>query len=190
MSQKPQLPPLDDASFREALNQSAQLLQSNRAEEAFDLLSQLHEQRPDDPEVTVNLGGALIMRAKWRQAARLLEPATRRHPDHVMLWINLAAAQLGHLELAGPQQQRRAIASYERALALDPKAPNVHYHLGLIHKEQGKLPEAIGYFRQALAVNPGDRDAARWIQRLEQILAQVESQKKQGEQAEAEDGAS
>jgi tetratricopeptide (TPR) repeat protein len=181
MNPSTQLPPLDDASFRDVLNQSARFLQSNRAEEAFALLSQLHAQRPDDPEVAVNLGGALILQAKWRQAVRVLEPAAQRHPQHVMLWINLAAAQLGHLDLAGPQQQRRAIAAYERALALDPKAPNVHYHLGLIHKEQGKLPEAIGYFRQALAINPADRDAAHWIKRLEHILEQVKGQEQPGD---------
>jgi tetratricopeptide (TPR) repeat protein len=42
----------------------------------------------------------------------------------------------------------------------------VHYHLGLIYKERGDLSRALAYFQEALAVNPNDRDALHWIERL------------------------
>jgi hypothetical protein len=62
---------------------------------------------------------------------RVLSKAAELHPDNAMLWSNLGAAHLGRLELAGPQQQQRAIGAYARALEVDPAVHNVNYHLGL-----------------------------------------------------------
>ena len=91
-----------------------------------------------------------------------------------MLWTNLAAAHLGRLETSGPKQQQQAITAYEQALRADPKAPNVHYHLGLIYKEQGNLSRASALFQRALEVNPNDKDAQHWLDRLsEAIVAQA-----------------
>ena len=89
-----------------------------------------------------------------------------------MLWTNLAAAELGVLESSGPQQQDRAIETYQQALTLNPVAENVHYHLGLIYKERGELTRATAMFRRALEVDPTDRDAQRWIDRLDSVMRQ------------------
>jgi tetratricopeptide (TPR) repeat protein len=94
----------------------------------------------------------------------------------VMLWTNLAAAQLGNLETAGPKQQDRAIAAYERALALDPEAPNVHYHLGLIYKERGELNRASAFFQRALEVQPDDKDARYWLEQIAKTPAPRDQQ--------------
>jgi tetratricopeptide (TPR) repeat protein len=101
-----------------------------------------------------------------------------------MLWTNLAAAQLGRLEVAGPRQQEKAIAAYQMALKADPEAPNVHYHLGLIYKERGELNRAGAFFQRALEVNPGDRDAQLWLHRITQLL-HAEQQQRQEQQEEA-----
>ena len=126
----------------------------------------LYEQAPGNPDVAINLGGAYILLRKWNKAERVLSKAAELHPDNAMIWINLGAAHLGDLELSGPQQQRRAIRAYERALSADPQAPNVHYHLGLIYKDQRNWERAAEYFALALEVNPQDRDAQRWLERL------------------------
>ncbi|MCB0145506.1 MAG: hypothetical protein KDE50_36820, partial [Caldilineaceae bacterium] len=52
-----------------------------------------------------------------------------------------------------------------------PKAPNVHYHLGLIFKERGDLANAQRYFQGALDVNPADRDARLWLDRINAVHA-------------------
>jgi len=96
-----------------------------------------------------------------------------------MLWANMAAAQLGRLETAGPKQQEKAIEAYYRALRADPSAPNVHYHLGLIYKKRGELNRACAMFQRALEVNPGDRDARFWLDRLAAYL--LEAQKEAGD---------
>ncbi len=162
----------DHEEFRRQLRASARLLQENRPGEALELLHPLHKLAPADPDVAINLGGAYILQRKWNRAVAVLSKAVEVHPQNVMLWMNLGAAYLGNLQLAGPKHQRDAIAAYKRALEIDPQAPNVHYHLGLIYKERGELEEALTYFQQAYDIQPRDRDAHYWVQRLTTLLAQ------------------
>lgn len=153
--------------FQRAVNEGAWLLRQNRPAEAIARLLPLYELAPANPDVAINLGGAYILQSKWNKAERVLSRAAELHPDNVMIWMNLGAAHLGRLELAGPKQQLRAIRAYERALAIDPHTPNAHYHLGLIHKDRGEFDKAAANFQRALEVNPADKDARRWLDALE-----------------------
>ncbi|MBV7337648.1 tetratricopeptide repeat protein [Chloroflexi bacterium TSY] len=163
---------MSQIELHQILGMSAQLLSQNRADEALEILIPLYEVSPDNLDVAINLGGAYILLQQWRKAVRVLEPASRQYPDNAMIWANLGAAYLGPLETAGPRQQTRAIEAYERAIKADPKAPNVHYHLGLIYADQKKLIPAHHYFQQALDVNPQDRDAQRWLTRITRAIAE------------------
>lgn len=172
---------IEPAEFQRILNESAHLLRQNQGSAAADLLVPLHEERPTDPDVAINLGGAYILQRKWNRAVKVLGKAAVANPDNVMLWTNLGAAELGTLETAGPRQQDRAIRAYERALQVDPTAPNVHYHLGLIYKERGELMRASAFFQRALEVNANDSDARYWIDRLNRIS--IEQQRAQNSDA-------
>lgn len=162
----------ESVDFQQMLNNSAHFLRQNRPSEAVQLLEPLHEEQPTHPDVAINLGGAYILQRKWNKAVKILGKAAVANPENAMLWINLAAAELGNLQTAGPRQQDRAIRAYERALQVDPSAPNVHYHLGLIYKERGELMRASAFFQRALEVNPSDKDARHWIDRLQQLSIQ------------------
>lgn len=166
--------PLPD-NFQQTINESAQLLQQNRPSEAAARLEPLHLLAPTHPDIAINLGGAFILQRKWSRAVRVLTKAAEANPENVMLWINLGAAQLGNLQTAGPQQQARAIRAYEKALQLDPVAPNVYYHLGLIYQDQGNFDRAIAMFQRALEVRPSDTDARYWIDRLTNFKATVQN---------------
>lgn len=177
--------------FRQALNESARLLSQNRPGEALQKLRPLYEEAPDDPDVAINLSGVYILQRRWKRAIDVLAAATRVHPGNAMLWTNLAAAQLGRLETAGPKQQEKAMEAYYRALRADPSAPNVHYHLGLIYKQRGELNRACAMFQRALEVNPGDRDAAYWLDRLAAYLLEAQKEGKgDGRQASDAEGES
>jgi len=165
------------AELNRALRESARYLHQDRPVEALDKLLPFYEAGICDPDLAINIGGSYILQRKWNKAVKVLSEATRIYDENVMLWINLAAAHLGRLETAGPRQQQRAIQAYERALQLDPKTPNVHYHLGLIHKERGELNRACAFFQQALEVNPADKDAAQWLEYLEKISLAVSKEK-------------
>jgi tetratricopeptide (TPR) repeat protein len=184
-SNEPDLP----VDFYQRLNESAQLLALNRPGEAIDYLLELYDLAPEHPDVLINLSGAYILQAKWSRAVSLLQKAVATHPDNAMLWTNMGAAQLGRLELAGPQQQEKAIEAYQRALRADPTAPNVHYHLGLIYKERGELNRAGAFFQRALEVNPGDRDAQHWLDRIGKLLAQEQRERDNDDRHDSDSGA-
>ena len=163
----------NEEEVRQLLLESARHLQQNEPKEAELLLEPLYAADPGNLDAAINLGGAYILQRKWSKAVDVLRSATSAHPENAMLWVNLAAAELGQLETAGPQHQEKAMAAYAKALELDPGAPNVNYQLGLIHKERGELDEAAAMFRKALQVNPADRDARLWLDRIEQVQAEL-----------------
>jgi tetratricopeptide (TPR) repeat protein len=160
--------PTSPTDLQSTINASARLLHQNRPGEAAALLEPFYPQNPTHPDLAINLGGAYILQRKWDRAARILAKAADANPDNVMLWVNLGAAYLGNLQTAGPKQQERAIHAYQRALAIDPTAPNVHYHLGLIYKDRGEFDQAATFFQHAIAVQPADRDARYWLDQLAQ----------------------
>lgn len=163
---------MDEIEFKRQLNESAQLLSQNRPGEAEEKLQPLYVEAPEHPDVLINLSGAYILQSKWDKAVKLLNKAVKAHPANSMLWMNLGAAHLGRLETAGPKQQEKAIEAYQRAIQVHAEVPNAHYHLGLIYKERGELTRATAFFQRALEVNPADRDARYWLDRLSALLQQ------------------
>lgn len=153
---------------QELSNQGASDLRQGNVENAVSRLRQAYTLLPHDVAVAINLGGALIMCKQYTQAAEVLERALEQEPDNEMIWTNLGAAYLGNPLLAGDEAQQKAIAAFERAIALNPVAPNVHYNLALIHRDRGEIDRAMQRFRQAIQANPQDRDARRALERLSQ----------------------
>ena len=147
------------------LNEGARLLRSQRPAEALPPLQQAHELQPDDPDIAITLSGALVMANKWRKAVAFLEGAVELHPDNARLWLNLAAAYLGRLELSSRTRQDQAIEAYEQAIALDPVVPSAHYNIGLIYAEQKSWEQAADWFQATLRANPADKDAAYWLKK-------------------------
>jgi tetratricopeptide (TPR) repeat protein len=152
---------------RRLLNQGARLLQQGKAQEALPILERAHRLDEASVPALINLGGAYVMASRHREAIPLLEAASEAEPDNAMIWTNLGAAYLGNPLLASDEQQKQSIAAFEKALALDPAAPNVHYNLGLIFVDRQDHDLAQAAFRQAIQTNPLDRDAHHWLQKLQ-----------------------
>ncbi|MFO7698319.1 MAG: tetratricopeptide repeat protein [Anaerolineae bacterium] len=148
------------------MSEGARLLAAKRPGEALVLLARAWELDPQNADAAINLGGAFILQGKHKLAVPVLEAASRLEPDNPMVWTNLAAAYLGKLPFASPEQQDRAIAAYERVLALEPRTAHVHYNLGLIYLQRQDPSRASMHFRHALATDPDDRDARLWLERI------------------------
>jgi tetratricopeptide (TPR) repeat protein len=156
------------------LAEGARLLGQRRPGEAATQLERAATLLPDNADVAINLAGAYVLQRRYALAVSTLERAKDLAPTNPMIWVNLAAAYLGRLEISGPQQQDRAIAAYERALELDPHAPNVHYNLGLIYKDRKDWQRAQGEFRLALETDPGDSDAHYWLDQIASMAVEDE----------------
>ena len=167
MTQQARTPRGDKEKFHQALSQGARLLEKGKAQEAIPYLQRAHALDPESVPALINLGGAYVMSNRHKEAIPLLEAARDAEPGNAMIWINLGAAYLGNPVLATGEQQLQAIRAFEKALELDPVAPSVHYNLGLIFVDRQEPDLALAAFRQALQANPRDRDARRWIQKLE-----------------------
>lgn len=154
---------------RALLREGTELLHDGQAAQAAIRLEEAVRLLPDEPDAAVNLGGAYIVQRRHNKAVAVLEAASQRHPDHAMLWVNLAAAYLGTLEISGPQQQARAIAAFQRALAIDADTPYADYNLGLIYQDRGELDLARRHFERSLEILPGDRNARYWLEKLEEL---------------------
>jgi tetratricopeptide (TPR) repeat protein len=158
-----------EKQFKDQLIRGTRLLNRGKATEALPLLERAHKLKPDHFEAMLNLGGAYIMAGRFKLAVPVLEKASALYPDQPQLWVNLGAAYLGNPILANDDKQLKALDAFNRALALDPYAPNVEYNIGLIHRDRGELNLAINAFKRALATNPHDRDARNLIERLENL---------------------
>jgi tetratricopeptide (TPR) repeat protein len=149
-----------------SLNEGVRLLKQGKAEEAVPHLEQARQLDGESVPVLLTLAGAYIMTGQHPDAIPLLERAIEIEPDNAMVWTNLGAAYLGNRILATAEQQLQAIAAFEKALELNPRAPHVHYNLGLVFADRNEADLAIAAFRQATKVNPLDDDARLWLRKL------------------------
>ncbi|MCL4263780.1 MAG: tetratricopeptide repeat protein [Anaerolineae bacterium] len=156
------------SQFEAYFRRGTELLHEGKAAQAAPLLQKAYDLQPDHVDTAVNLSGAYILTNKFRQAVPILEALTTRYPDNPAIWTNLGAAYLGNPILAEDADQRKAIAAFEQALALDPIAPNVAYNIGLVYRDRREQEQAIVWFQRALQVNPDDRHAQRLLSQLSQ----------------------
>lgn len=156
----------DSNEFRELLIKGTRLLRKGKAAKAVPLLQQAYESQPDHLDAALNYGGALILTGQFRKAIPVLEALREREPKNAMVWTNLGAAYLGNPVLATDDQQEQAIEAFEKALAIDPRAPSVAYNLGLIHRDREDYQEAIRWLQRALQTNPSDQHARSLLKRL------------------------
>ncbi|MCA9873324.1 MAG: tetratricopeptide repeat protein [Ardenticatenaceae bacterium] len=153
-------------SVKKLLVRGTELLHRGDAEQAARLLEKAYELDSLNPDVALNLGGAYILQKKFGQAVAILEPLSQLEPYNAMVWTNLGAAYLGNPILARDEEHEKAIAAFERALEINPVAPNVAYNLGLIFRDRREYERAKFWFQQAIQANPHDQDARQLLARL------------------------
>ena len=84
---------------------------------------------------------------------RLPEGAGDSTPEPPALW-----STWGRFTTACASSRRPRSTTW-RAIEADPGYPLAQFNLGNLYDEQGRLPEALEYYRRALALNPHYADA-------------------------------
>lgn len=97
-----------------------------------------------------NLGVALLEQYKAKDAVESFQRSLTINPDLRLAQINLAIALY---YLPDPDAAKHAA---EKALTNDPRAPQLHYILGLIARTDNRYDDAIKEFQSVLAVDSED----------------------------------
>lgn len=90
------------------------------------------------------MGQAYISMRKYSDAVQWLQKAVDVQPKLTQNQMNLAECRIGLKEYDDARTVLNAI------VADNPKFPKAHYHLGLLHENQGKLQEAIAEYQREI----------------------------------------
>ncbi|AVH63800.1 tetratricopeptide repeat protein [Nostoc sp. 'Peltigera membranacea cyanobiont' N6] len=112
------------------------------------LYHQALEVIPDDAQIHLQLGNALVRQNRLSDAIATYQTALQFHPNNFEIHLELAKA------LEKDQKSDEAIASYQRAIELNPDYSWSHKHLGDILAERGQLSGASLSYRRALQLQP------------------------------------
>jgi tetratricopeptide (TPR) repeat protein len=142
---------LDDKNLR--IRVGTMLVQLNyeqgKLDDALAIATVLNQLAPDDPDVLY-----IVYRTHSALAARALSTLAKDGPNSARLHEVLAESHASDNDFAG------AIAEYEKALAIDPTLPGVHFELGqaiLRNKvDEDARAQAEQQFSAALVENPYD----------------------------------
>ena len=77
-----------------------------------------------------------------------LEDEVVRNPQNASAWV-----QLGNAYFDADQHQK-AIAAYEKSLAIEPDNPNVWTDLGVMYRQDKQPEKAVAMFSKAMAMDP------------------------------------
>ncbi|MCP4693926.1 MAG: tetratricopeptide repeat protein, partial [Desulfobacterales bacterium] len=114
---------------------------------------------PLDPEITalVNRGVALMGQFEYEAARKEFRKAADRAPENQEIQVNLAIAILNRQERG---DESAALSKLARVLEKKPDHPRALYCSGLLELHAGRPEQALAYFNQVLALDPGDMEAA------------------------------
>ncbi|MCC4621220.1 BCSC C-terminal domain-containing protein [Xanthomonas cassavae CFBP 4642] len=127
------------------LRQVDALRELGNLEGAYDALSPILAQQPDNRDAQAALARLYAAAGDQRQALALYQQILQRHPDHLdtlTAAANSAAAQ---------SDLRNAERYLQRALAQAPESPDVLAAAGRAYRSAGKNRKAEQYFRASLA---------------------------------------
>ena len=115
--------------------------------------------QPGNAEVHIELGHVYRQLGRSTKAVECYKTAIRCTPSaQAYNCLGVILKDLGDNKLA--------LASYRRALRLEPDYESAHYNIGLVLDESGDLETAIAHYQRTLKLKPG---AIKTIHSLERI---------------------
>jgi tetratricopeptide (TPR) repeat protein len=164
-------PRLDETEVLLALS----YFDTGQLQRAIPLLEKAYQRKKDDPDVAAHLGLAYLREQQADKALVVLSHWAEIQPDSPeALYYKGKAAQyvasntFARLTKVAPDSYRTfqleaemlrqrglapaAINEYKKAIAQKPDAAGLHYALGTLYREVGRLDEALAEFNQELRI--------------------------------------
>lgn len=117
----------------EDLQQAIQLYQHGQFDQAAELLSKVSQSSPDNAEVRLWFGKALLKIRKWDESVRQMEKAASLEPNNAIYYLWLGRACGGRAShsswFTAPGWARRVLKSFETAQNLAPSNLDVRFDL-------------------------------------------------------------
>ncbi|KKD39569.1 FkbM family methyltransferase [Limnoraphis robusta] len=131
-----------------------------RLSEAVDCYQKVLALQPNSVAVLNNLGYTLQQQGKWEEAIAYYQQVLALQPNCVEAEVNLENALYAQGKLSPEKQSDSATKNY---------------HLGVTRQQQGDLTTALGYYRQAIAIQPDLPDAHYQLGVIQESLGELEA---------------
>ncbi|MDH7483695.1 MAG: tetratricopeptide repeat protein [Spirochaetales bacterium] len=146
-----------DTLFKEAYD----FIQMGKEEEGLAKAREFVERYPNVWNGWFLVGWACRRLKRWEEGADAFSRAISLGASEVDVYNELAICQMERGDL------KTARRNLEHALRLEPENLKIIANLGALSAREGRISEALGFFRAALEIDPEDRIAKDWIRKLE-----------------------
>lgn len=147
----------------------ALLAQTQGASAARPWIDQAYDTDPNLPEVLFSKAWLAVQDGRGEDALRFYTAGLERAPNDADA---LFSAGTVHLSLGRPQ---RALELFGRSIATGRAPVGAFANTGVVYAQLGRLGDAVGFWEQALDMNPGDDLRAQIQQNLDRARAQLGS---------------
>lgn len=147
-----------ESSFRTAIQLNPQLaaahfhmgvaLESEHAPGALDELRQASQLAPEDEQIAIETGKALIASEQATAAISVFQHVLAVHPDSLPATYQLALT----LQFTGDSQF--AIPLFEKVVAAQPRNADALTNLGMAYMQQQRAKDAVAPLQKAVALTP------------------------------------
>ncbi len=149
----------DETSYRLAL--AARLEGTGNGEKALEVYANALSKDPDNPEIYAHLARYWERQKNFSEAEAALVKAISLKPSAIIYRDRLAWLFFKQ------KRYSRAIQEWHDLLNQDPKSLRALKGIASSYEELGALDRALGYYREALSIRPGDHSIGHAIDRIE-----------------------
>jgi|TARA_Y100000310_G_scaffold314542_2_gene364025 tetratricopeptide (TPR) repeat protein len=139
-----------EVAFGARLLHAQRLIRRDQVHEALNILEQLIQEQPANELLITTLSVAYTLVGQTQSGYWVLVRALEKYPEYDTVHLSMA----GYYESKG--NQRRALEHLDRAIELNPAAPDPYVRKGLLLQKQRKYAGALAAFESALQHNARD----------------------------------
>lgn len=152
--------------------------QQQKYSDAIRLYNESLELDAHQPQILLNLGATYMRQSRWARAIHTFEVASREMPKDSAPYEQIAACHYyeatSSSQVSAPDEDK-AIASYQKALEMNPKSAPAYRGLGVVHmgrflrdRSQTQLrDQALEFWHKSLELQSNQDDLAKLIEKYQ-----------------------